>query len=310
MRAFMIVRKHLDIRKVVRHQAPSLLVLGAYAVAVVVAYETLGVAGVAISSVPIGAIASALAILIGFRTNNAYDRWWEARRLWGEIVNRSRTLGREVVALLGPGFGPDTDEATADDWRRELLYRQIAFAYALRQHLRRLDPLEGLDAFLAPAELEALRGSHHVPNALLTTQAVRLRDAREAGYLEDFRLMQFDDTLGGLTDAMGGCERIKNTVFPRQYSYYTHVFTWVFLLMLPPALVAQLGWVDLPATLVVGFIFIALARLGDAIETPFENHYNDTPMTAIARGIERDLRAQLGETELPPPVEPVDGFLY
>lgn len=164
--------------------------------------------------------------------------------------------------------------------------------------------------FLSADEVAGLQNQQNVPNAILQTQAKRLQEIHEIGYVEDFRHMQMDTRMSILCDTLGGCERIKNTVFPRQYSYYTGVFVWIFLLFLPFSLVKELGYLAIPAIFAIAFIFFVLVRVGNNIENPFENTLNDIPISAISRTIEINLRQQLGESELPPPILPVDGYLF
>jgi len=241
-------------------------------------------------------LGTALSILLGFRTNSGYARWWEARKIWGGMVNDSRTFGRQVVSIV------DTDDAV----KRELVHRQIAFAYALRSQLRGSDPLDGLDAFLSSTEVETLRTQKSVPNAMLLTQARRLREVHAA---DSVLFRPLDETLTRFTDHMGKSERIKNTVFPTQYAFLVRQIIWLFTLLLPPALVPNLGWITLIVAPVVCLIFTAVELVGDALQDPFANTPSDTPMTALSRTIEINLRQQLGETNLPSKLDAVDGVL-
>lgn len=319
----MIVRQHLKLSRIVhytwRHMlwvvAGNAIGLGMYRAGV----RDLNV------NVPLAILGTALAILLGFKNNNAYDRWWEARRLWGQLVNQSRNLAARVLTLPGVGIGLETSQrsrtapvsvnpADSADLRarqQRIIYRHLAFTYALKQHLRRLDPwLEVAPFVLDPTESTALRAEQHLPNALLLHQARDLRALYDAGYLDSFRHVLLDTQLAQFYDILGGCERIKNTIFPRQYTVYTDWATKIFLLLLPLTLGEKLGFIAVPFSLVLGFIYVVLAYVGNHIENPFENTINDTPMSALARTIEINLRQNLGETELPAPAAPVDGYLF
>ena len=306
----MIVRKHLSLKKVIYGLWKPLMTIVVLSTAVAVAHDYFGNKSIEAPTTPAGILGTALAILLGFRNNSAYDRWWEARRLWGAFVNDSRTFARQTLTFLSLKHNKNGNETELRLFQKELIYRQIAFVYATAHHLRKQDPFESLKAFLTSTEIDGLRKEQNVPNAILQKQAKRIQEMQEVGYIEDFRHMQMDTKLSALCDSLGGCERIKNTVFPRQYSYYTTAFVWVFLLFLPFALVKELGYLTIPAAFLIAFIFFVLSIVGGNIENPFENNVSDTPMTALSRTIEINLRQQLGETNLPEPVKPIGGYLY
>lgn len=306
----MIVRKHLAFNKIVYYLWKPMSVITGITLIVAIGYSHYELEELAIPPLPIGILGTALAILIGFRNNSAYDRWWEARRLWGVFVNESRTVARQTLTFLTLKHNKNGSEAELKSLQKELIYRQIAFIHATAHHLRKQNPFESLKLFLSADELAALQNQQNVPNAILQTQAKRLQEINETGYIEDFRHMQMDARFSNLCDTLGGCERIKNTVFPRQYSYYTGVFVWIFLMFLPFSLVKEFGYLSIPAIFAIAFIFFVLVRVGNNIENPFENTLNDIPISAISRTIEINLRQQLGETELPPAIQPVDGYLF
>jgi putative membrane protein len=194
---------------------------------------------------------------------------------------------------------------------RELVYAQIGFVNALRCHLRRQDPFPELVPFFRPSVLAALHGEQNVPAAVLVWVATRLRRLLDLGRPDDaFRLAALDDTLSELTNLMGGCERIKNTPIPRQYDFLPRVMVRAYLVVLPIGLVADLGLFTPLVTAVLAFLFLSLDQIGRNVEAPFENDIHDTPMTALCRTIEINLRQMLGETELPPAAQPVNGSLY
>lgn len=315
----MIVRKSLKVSRIIRYTWRRMMwVVAGIGIGLVLSWA--GVEPLNIN-VPLAILGTALAILLGFKNNNAYDRWWEARRLWGQLVNQSRNLAARVLTLpavpqLGespPNLGRSAGVTETDlgGRQRRIIYRHLAFVYAVKQHLRRLDPWEEVAPFvLEPAELAALRPEQHLPNALLLNQARDVRALYDAGYLDSLRHVQIDTQLAQFYDILGGCERIKNTIFPRQYTVYTDWATKIFLLLLPLTLCEKLMWLSIPFSLVLGFIYVVLAYVGNFIENPFENDINDTPISALSRLIEINLRQNLGETELPAPVQPVDGYLF
>jgi ion channel-forming bestrophin family protein len=244
---------------------------------------------------------------------------------------------RDQFGKAGPGGGPGTtqrlraslpDESPAlerprgvitgmyegiTEESRELVYAQIGFVNALRCHLRRQDPLPELEPFFRPTVLEALREEQNVPAALLLWMATRLRhtygqvsDAQRVVFLQ----VTMDGTLSELTNLLGACERIKNTSIPRQYDILLLAMVRAYLVLLPLGMVADLGWFTPVVTAVIAFLFVGLDAVGRDVESPFEDDVSDTPMTALCRTIEINLRQMLGETELPPAVQPQDGLLY
>ncbi|MFO0600978.1 MAG: bestrophin family ion channel, partial [Myxococcaceae bacterium] len=245
-------------------------------------------------------MATALAIFLAFHNNSSYDRWWEARKQWGSLVNWSRSFARQVQMLV-------PDPAT----RTTLLHRQIAIAHAMRVHLRRQRELvTDLKPFLSADEYEQHAAAQHVPLSLLSQQARQLGALRTAGTLSDVTAMQLDQSLNEVVNVLGACERIKNTPLPRQYEYYTRLFVFFFILILPATLVDALDWRTPFFTVPTSFLFYALHRIAAFNEDPFENRVQDTPMSALCRTIEINLRELNGEKDLPAPLQPVDGYLF
>ena len=308
----MIVRKSLNLRIVIRMAWRRLLMLSLLCRAVkwlALPDDLPFVDGVKMIE---GILGTAVSILIGFRVTSAYERWWEARKVWGALVNESRTFSRQIVSLLSPHFHPDRDDSRIEGSRRELILGMVGLAYAVKNHLRRLPALQRdeLAPYFPAAALEGLLASRHVPVAIILWLARRLQTAFEDRHTEDFRHMQIDATLNRITDAVGAMDRIKTTVFPRQYAVYSTMFTAMFAYLLPLALMPVGGWQIAPFVVAVGFIFFALDSIAGGIENPFDHTFNDTPMSALARGIEIQLREALGDPDLPSPVEPVDGNLW
>ncbi len=216
------------------------------------------------------------------------------------------TAGAASVASLDPcHFRTVSAEA------RELVYAQIGLVNALRCHLRRQDPLPEIAPFFPRPVLEALEREQNVPAAILVWMAARLRRLLDGRRPDDaFRLAALDETLTELTNVMGACERIKNTPIPRPYDFLPRVMVRAYLIILPLGMVRELALVTPLVTALIAFLFLAMDQIGRNVEAPFENDIHDTPMTALCRTIEINLRQTLGETELPPAVQPSGGFLY
>lgn len=306
----MIVKKNLHFRVVVRIAWKRVLLLAIVSTLVSVTYHYYGNKNIAIDNLPASILGVALAFLIGFRVNSAYERWWEGRRLWGAIVNDSRSIARQALTFFSMKHALDSNELEHNDERKQFIYRQIAFTYATKNHLRKLDVLTEIQPFLSDGEFLFVKDQQNIPIGILNLHARHLEILLSKGFIEDFRHMQIDVRLSALTDSLGGCERIKNTIFPRQYSFYTSWFIAIYTFLLPFILVSGSGWVTVPFTIIIGFIFFALDAIAKGIENPFQNTFNDTPMSSICRTIEINLRQMLGEGHLPKPVEPVNGFLF
>lgn len=306
----MIVRNHLPWKQLLHFFRTQLLVFFAFDVTISVLYTWAGLTWLALPDLPIAQIGSALTIFLAFRTNSAYDRWWEARMLWGSLVNLSRAFARQILTFLPAAQQDGAEAAEIAAFQREAIYHQVAFVHALRCHLRRQDPFADLEGILAPDTVAQLRQAKNVPAMLLLQMGRLAQHALSKGWVDSIRFAQLDRTLTDLVNVQGGCERIKNTPLPRQYDYLPRIFLQFYCLLLPLGLVAGLKLLTPFASTLIAFMLLALDNVGRGIEDPFENTANDTPMTALSRTIEIDLRQHLGEQQLPPPIQPVEGFLF
>ncbi|MBT8464295.1 MAG: hypothetical protein HKN97_01940 [Myxococcales bacterium] len=265
------------------------------------------------SATAIGLIATVVGIFIVFRFNEAYQRWWEARILWGALVNESRTFAREVVTLFTPQRVPKLEsDHQANELQTELVYRHLAFCNALRLSLRGQDAWAELAPFLAAEELAELREFANKPTRLIRSQGDRLAELIGSEMSQQLLLMRFDSTLSRLYDVQGGCERIKNTAFPDSVRLVSRGLVWLSAIAVPIAFLTNdrhVRLIELLAVIVICLSFMVVEQLGASLLNPFENKINDTPMTALCRTIEIDLRQQLGEKDVPPPIEPIDGVL-
>lgn len=295
----MILRTTLDWGRVLRQVGKQLVAVACISIAATILVHHYKAHSVALPSIPISLYASSLGIFLGFRNNSAYDRWWEGRNLWGTVVNASRTLVRQSIV-----FG---DQAFA----REMASLLIAFVHSMRLHLRRQDPVPELQRILSEEDLAFVLPFANMPNAVLTRLGMLVCDGHGQGLYGENRLVALEATLSRLTDCLGGCERIKNTPMIRQYDYIPKVLVYLFIAVLPFALVANLAWFTAPVAVVISFLFLCLDTIGRDVEAPFENTINDVPMTALSTAIEIDLLQMLGERErLPEPAKPTDGILY
>jgi ion channel-forming bestrophin family protein len=272
----------------------SLLIRGEYATAIV-----------SLPDLPLSLMGAALGIFLGFRTNSAYDRWWEARTLWGQLVNQSRSLARQAIAFTET----HPDRAGVEHWVRVLLHTHIAYVHSLRSHLRREDVLAAMRLHLSGEEVQSLRGTVNIPVSLLRRLGCLVAEGAREKYIDGFQWQRMDETLSALTDVQGGCERIKNTPLPRQYDLFPEFFTFVYCALLPLGLVGRMGLATAPLVVLIAFVFLATNRIGRNIENPFERLPNDIPMTALTVTIETDLRQALNEPVYPAPVQAEHGVL-
>jgi putative membrane protein len=295
-------------RRLLFYVGRPLLILVLYDVAVVVAYQVRHWEWVALPHIPLALFGSAIGVILGFRNQSSYGRWWEARTLWGSVVNNSRSWARQVLtAMLVSKSG---EEAELKETQRRMVYLQIAYVHALRQHLRKLEPWADLAPFLDERQLSSLRNEKNVPLAIQKMMGDLMRECLMRGWIDRMQWRAMDESLNDLMDAQGGAERIKNTPMPKQYDYFPQLFVQIYCILLPLALVSNMGWFTPLGSTLVGFIFLALDKIGRDLEDPFENTIYDVPLTSISTTIEVNLRQLLGETELPPATAPVDGVLW
>ena len=255
---------------------------------------------VTLTAIPFSLIGLPLAIFLGFRNTAAYDRYWEARKLWGELVLRSRNLARQCLHLID---APPPGQA---DPRRAMVLRAGAFCHALRLLLRDGGDPRELQALITAEEWAAVAPSSNQPQALMMRMGADLAACRRAGLLGPNELVQIDNTLSAMTSAAASCERIKNTPVPFSYTLLLHRTAYAYCFLLPFGLVDTLGFMTPVVVAIVAYTFFGLDALGDEIEEPFGLLPNDLPLDALCRHIEIHLREALGETDLPPPLQPVD----
>jgi putative membrane protein len=307
----MIVSKTQRLLVMIQGLGPALIALFGWDLLIVFCYQVLGWKWVGLSNIPLSTDGALIGIIIGFRNASAYARWWEARTQWGAIVNRSRTLARLVMTTMS-ARQPSTacEQAEVAATQQELVLYQVAYVHALRQQLRGLDPIPVVAQLIPKKDLAELAHEKNLALALQTQMGVKLIEARRRGWLDEWQWQAIEQSLASLMDAQGGVERIKNTPMPRQFDFFPRLFVQMYCLLLPVGMVVDLGWFTPLGSTVVGFMFLALEKIGRDLEDPFENRIHDIPLTSITTNIEINLRQLLGETELPSAVQPVDGILW
>ena len=289
---------------------------------------------------PLALIGTAVAFVIGFQNNAAYDRIWEARKIWGGIVNTSRTFGVYTQDMVTNEHSPQN--ISKEELRLEiktLIYRHIAWMTALRHNMRKIKPWEvtssnrtnsewgikppereskleeDLKPYILANDLDYISDKDNKPTALLYLQSHHLRILKEKGHIWEFSFLELEAQIKDLLALQGKSERIKNFPYPRQFATLNHYFMWIFILILPLALVPQFAdigkniidsyplmgnlfiWFSIPFYVAVAWVFHTMERIGRTGENPFEGTANDVPISTIARGIEIDLRQNMGETK-------------
>ena len=317
-----------------------------WATAILLLYKYSGFEFLRVPFLPIATIGTAVAFYVGFKNNSSYDRFWEGRKIWGGVVNSSRTWGNFVMSYVRPG--DESEEAV--ETRRVLIYRHMAWINALRLQLRknsrffnkparatarrledhahamRNDWDKELTPFLSAEEHALFTARKNPATHMLMSQGKDLASLVSEERLDLFHQIAMMEVIEEFYALQGKCERIKNTPFPRIYAEYGRLFTWIFILLVPLGLLdvfhEPLDSADsLFETFVAGvpmmaasgliiWVFNTMESIGDATEDPFERSMNDVPMNALCRTIEIDMREMLGETELPAKEEPIDHILY
>lgn len=322
----MYIQRRFQLLPTLRWSIRTLPLILVWSAAITLAYTQLEWKWLAIPAMPVSVLGTAVSFYLGFKGNAAYGRLWEARKIWGGIVNTSRTWGIHVTGFV-----------SNEDAHQRLIYRHVAWLAALRTRLRRPKPWEHraprndvyralrdtldtsdarieslMEPFLEDAELAHTMEAKNQATRLLHNQSNDLRALYEDGHIDDFRHMELAKLLETMFTLQGKAERIKNFPLPRQYATANHWFVWCFLLLVPMALLGALSgvslsaWFTIPISLLLGWVFTTWDLVVDYSENPFEGLVSDIPMNSMSRTIEIDLRQILGETDLPEPIAPIN----
>lgn len=270
----------------------ELLLVALYATVVALLFRTFDVTDITIPIAVPMIMGTIISLLLAFRSNQAYDRWWEARTIWGAIVNDSRSLARQILSFSAGGEYQDEELV---HFRNAFVKRQMAWNYCLGQSLRKDNAMQDMERFLSKREVQQLYHYENKPAALLDMHGRDIAYALQKGWINEFQHVELDRTLTRLCDAMGKCERIKNTIFPVTYSLYLHFSIIFFILQLPFAVIDFFGWMEVPLVVAIAASFLLVEKMAIQLQDPFENKPTDTPMTTIARTIEKNLRQMLND---------------
>ncbi len=297
----------------------------------------LGWKWLAIPWVPIALLGTATAFISGFRNTQTYGRLWEARQIYGSIINNSRSFG-----IMVKDFIRQNNSNEEKRLQQELFYRHFAWLTALRFQLREVkawentktrpynrrylkyynvpewesDLAEELKKYIDQNEINFLLGKKNRATQIITLQSETLRKLHESGFINDFNYTALENQLKDFYDQQGKCERIKNFPYPRQFSTINTYFTNLFCVLLPLGFLNEFAkldsiyiWFTIPFSILLGWVFLVLEQIGESCENPFEGGANDVPISQISRMIEIDMRDMLNEKELPPAIQPTNGIL-
>ncbi|SHK65617.1 putative membrane protein [Reichenbachiella agariperforans] len=242
---------------------------------------------------------TAISLLLGFKLSQSYDRWWEARKIWGAIVNDSRTLTMQLLNYHTDGKCEITER---------MAMRQAGWSHSLGQSLRGLSPLGKLDEFISAEELARISEHSNIPLALLNEQSADLKRIFRDGKVNEYQQIQIDKTLVRLCESMGRAERIKNTVFPTTYRLFLHLFIYLFITLLAVALAEVDRLWEIPLLVLISLPFFLLEKTALYLQDPFENRPTDVSVSAIAHTIELNIKQLLSRDDLPAKKPVLDDF--
>jgi len=293
---------------------------------------------------PVSVVGTAVAFYVGFKNNQAYDRLWEARKIWGAIVNSSRMWGTMIKAYI---VNDKINEKELHEIRQQLIYRHIGWLYRLREQL--LVPTQwehvslnhmfgrfskgrrerfgagafqsqvdavNMSKYISPAEQTTNAAFANQATQIIDTQAQVLAQLNKQGSLSHFRQMELQKILNDFYESQGQAERIKRFPLPRQYGSLSFIFVCIFIFLLPFGILGEFSklgpagiWMSIPFGVLIGWVYVVMELIGDYTENPFEGLVNDVPMLSICRTVEIDLLQMLGEKEVPKPIQPIHNIL-
>ena len=296
----MLLKKNIPIKYIFGKIKYEIAFVTIYGLLIEIVYQNFEIKNISIPMTVPTVLGTIISLLLAFRSNQAYDRWWEARIIWGSIVNDSRTLARQILFLVESPYESENIEG----FRHRFIKRQIAWCYALGKGLRKEDPMPMVEDLLSKSDYEYLKGYDNKHVGITQLHARDLNNALKQGWVNPYQQIQIDGTLTRLCEAMGKCERIKNTVFPATYSLYIHIALHFFIILLPFGLVDLFGFLMVPVLIVITACFFLIEKMAIHLQDPFENKPTDTPMLTISRNIERDLKQMMMEEQAPVTVQP------
>jgi putative membrane protein len=333
----MFIERKIKLKVILQFAWKMQLVSFLWSAAVFIVFHFFNV-DIAIPFLPVATIGTAVAFYVGFKNNSAYDRVWEARKIWGNITNATRSFAAAIINFTTSVKSEDSDIA------RRILYRHLAWLNMLRIQLRKspvfntseylnsaqlkiIERVIGktdfstektniLTTFLSDSDKDFLSAKSNIASAILLLQHREILALKKKSVIDEFEHINITGLIQEFYNYQGASERIKSFPFPRQYANFSFIFVYIFVFLLPFALVGEfakinsnLSWLVIPFTMLIAWVFNVMEQVGDASENPFDNGINDIPMTTICRNLEIELRESLDEKNIPERVQPVQGIV-
>ncbi|MEJ7769486.1 MAG: bestrophin family ion channel [Chitinophagaceae bacterium] len=298
----MLITHNLHLLRILRYTWKVDLVMIVTCAATYLIREYILLSSIQIPATLVTLLGTAIAFFIGFNNNQAYDRWWEARIIWGALVNDSRTWARNILVHTTEG---KSDSNVLLETKKRMIFRHISFVYSLKDKLRESNSLY-YEKYLEDSEKIILKKETNISNALLTLHSIDLQMLSDNQSIDGFRFLQLNQLITNFTDQLGKSERIKNTVFPTNYIYFTRLFIWALVIFTTLILSDLVGGWSIFIGWIVGFIFHVAHQNGMSLMEPFDEIPYGIPLNQMSRTIEINLLEMLGETEIPKSVQPVN----
>lgn len=327
---------HYSLKEFIMWTRRDIYVLFFIALVPTILYQGYNWHWLAIPWVPIALVGTAAAFLVGFKNTQTYNRVWEARQIWGAIVNSSRAWG-----LLVHDCVISTDKEEQKEIHRDLIYRHIAWLTALRYQLREPRAWENmnksynkeyrkffsvpeqettleeeLEKYLSSEDQQYVLSKKNRATHLISLQSRQLKELKERGFIAQLSYIEMENMLINLVEQQGKCERIKNFPYPRQFASVNLFFIRLFVLLVPFGMLQEFHkigeayvWLTIPFSTLITWVFQSMERVGESTENPFEGGANDVPISSLSRTIEIDLREMLDETDIPPALKAVNKIL-
>ena len=338
----MIIKKNLSLKSVLEFTGHHLYWLTAWMLLVTSIYYFTQWKFIAIPWLPLSLIGTAVAFYVGFKNNQSYSRLWEARKIWGGLVNDSR----KFASMISTFRTENTDGDKGNDLRRQMIFRHIAYLYQLREQLLEPTPWEHISqsgrigkfnrirrannlgayekelaeiatkSYLTSAEKEDLQNVSNKATQLLNLQTNALQELTLNNSINSFQQIKIQDIINNFFDEQGKAERIKRFPFPRKYASFSFIFVGIFIFLLPFGIIGEFSkmgseyvWLSIPLGVIIGWVYLVMEMNGDYSENPFQGLHNDVPMLNITRNIEIDMLQMIGDNNVPQPIPAKDVFV-
>ncbi len=291
--------------------APQILVSALVAVFILLGTEYFPQSIPDLTVTPFILLGVTLSIFLGFRNRASYERWWEARKQWGQLIIDTRSIARQAQTYINDSHisaiqtsHSKSTPSPAKQCQRRIILLAIAFTHALRHHLRDTDCQEDIGQFLTEEDKESLKRVQHTPNFILKLLGDEIGTALRDNLIGEISARNLEERVTSMAAVLAACERIHNTPLPFAYSLLLHRTAYIYCFTLPLGLVATLDVLTPIVTAVIAYTFFGLDALGEELEGPFGTSPHDLALSSMSRTIEINLFEALNETDLPAQVLP------